>query len=67
MCLSLFSSNNDRLLSHAQRSAVKVLRRMQYFVARKKFQAGRHIGEARNVSPRRDIARLESAVLQNPE
>lgn len=25
-------------LSHAQRSAVKVLRRMQYFVARKKFQ-----------------------------
>lgn len=25
-------------LSHAQRSAVKVLRRMQYFVARRKFQ-----------------------------
>lgn len=25
-------------MSHAQRSAVKVLRRMQYFVARRKFQ-----------------------------
>lgn len=34
-------------LSHAQRSAVKVLRRMQYFVARKKFQVSgkKHDGE----------------------
>lgn len=31
-------------MSHEQRSAVKVLRRMQYFVARRKFQ----VGEARD-------------------
>lgn len=31
-------------LSHAQRSAVKVLRRMQYFVARRKFQVSENSG-----------------------
>ncbi|KAF0040606.1 hypothetical protein F2P81_006504 [Scophthalmus maximus] len=50
------SKVEKKWLSHAQRSAVKVLRRMQYFVARKKFQAGRHSGEARNVSSRRTSA-----------
>ncbi|XP_029289866.1 potassium voltage-gated channel subfamily KQT member 1 [Cottoperca gobio] len=36
-------------LSHAQRSAVKVLRRMQYFVARKKFQQARKPYDVRDV------------------
>lgn len=34
-------------LSHAQRSAVKVLRRMQYFVARRKFQVRRKTPETK--------------------
>ncbi|KAF1386980.1 hypothetical protein PFLUV_G00100500 [Perca fluviatilis] len=38
-----------RRLSHAQRSAVKVLRRMQYFVARKKFQQARKPYDVRDV------------------
>uniref|UniRef100_A0A3Q4HU28 Potassium voltage-gated channel subfamily KQT member 1 n=1 Tax=Neolamprologus brichardi TaxID=32507 RepID=A0A3Q4HU28_NEOBR len=37
------------VLSHAQRSAVKVLRRMQYFVARKKFQQARKPYDVRDV------------------
>ncbi|XP_054476049.1 potassium voltage-gated channel subfamily KQT member 1 [Anoplopoma fimbria] len=36
-------------LSHAQRSAVKVLRRMQYFVARKRFQQARKPYDVRDV------------------
>uniref|UniRef100_G3NHW4 Potassium channel voltage dependent KCNQ C-terminal domain-containing protein n=1 Tax=Gasterosteus aculeatus TaxID=69293 RepID=G3NHW4_GASAC len=36
-------------LSHEQRSAVKVLRRMQYFVARKKFQQARKPYDVRDV------------------
>ncbi|TNN34197.1 Potassium voltage-gated channel subfamily KQT member 1 [Liparis tanakae] len=37
------------MLSHAQRSAVKVLRRMQYFVARTKFQQARKPYDVRDV------------------
>ncbi|XP_070687092.1 potassium voltage-gated channel subfamily KQT member 1 [Pempheris klunzingeri] len=40
---------NRAQLSHAQRSAVKVLRRMQYFVARKKFQQARKPYDVRDV------------------
>ncbi|KAM4618429.1 potassium voltage-gated channel subfamily KQT member 1 [Polymixia lowei] len=40
---------NFTRLSHAQRSAVKVLRRMQYFVARKKFQQARKPYDVRDV------------------
>ncbi|XP_054633759.1 potassium voltage-gated channel subfamily KQT member 1 isoform X5 [Dunckerocampus dactyliophorus] len=40
---------NSTRLSHAQRSAVKVLRRMQYFVARKKFQQARKPYDVRDV------------------
>ncbi|KAL3061198.1 hypothetical protein OYC64_009406 [Pagothenia borchgrevinki] len=36
-------------LSHAQRAAVKVLRRMQYFVARKRFQQARKPYDVRDV------------------
>uniref|UniRef100_A0A3B4FKC8 Potassium voltage-gated channel subfamily KQT member 1 n=1 Tax=Pundamilia nyererei TaxID=303518 RepID=A0A3B4FKC8_9CICH len=36
-------------LSHAQRSAVKVLRRMKYFVARRKFQQARKPYDVRDV------------------
>uniref|UniRef100_A0A8C5GKC5 Potassium voltage-gated channel subfamily KQT member 1 n=1 Tax=Gouania willdenowi TaxID=441366 RepID=A0A8C5GKC5_GOUWI len=41
--------NAKTQLSHAQRSAVKVLRRMQYFVARKKFQQARKPYDVRDV------------------
>ncbi|XP_062277023.1 potassium voltage-gated channel subfamily KQT member 1 [Scomber scombrus] len=40
---------NSTRLSHAQRSAVKVLRRMQYFVARTKFQQARKPYDVRDV------------------
>ncbi|XP_061577092.1 potassium voltage-gated channel subfamily KQT member 1 isoform X2 [Cololabis saira] len=40
---------NKNQLSHAQRSAVKVLRRMQYFVARTKFQQARKPYDVRDV------------------
>ncbi|XP_054633758.1 potassium voltage-gated channel subfamily KQT member 1 isoform X4 [Dunckerocampus dactyliophorus] len=45
--LSVVTDNTQ--LSHAQRSAVKVLRRMQYFVARKKFQQARKPYDVRDV------------------
>ncbi|KAJ4938706.1 hypothetical protein JOQ06_003315, partial [Pogonophryne albipinna] len=41
--------NGEELLSHAQRSAVKVLRRMQYFVARTRFQQARKPYDVRDV------------------
>ncbi|KAM4572613.1 potassium voltage-gated channel subfamily KQT member 1 [Odontesthes bonariensis] len=40
---------NSTRLSHAQRSAVKVLRRMRYFVARSKFQQARKPYDVRDV------------------
>ncbi|KAM6960684.1 potassium voltage-gated channel subfamily KQT member 1 [Aplochiton taeniatus] len=40
---------DEAQLSHAQRSAVKVLRRMQYFAARKKFQQARKPYDVRDV------------------
>uniref|UniRef100_A0A673X254 IKs producing slow voltage-gated potassium channel subunit alpha KvLQT1 n=1 Tax=Salmo trutta TaxID=8032 RepID=A0A673X254_SALTR len=46
LCLSICLSLR---LSHAQRSAVKVLRRMKYFVARQKFQQARKPYDVRDV------------------
>nr|XP_046208522.1 potassium voltage-gated channel subfamily KQT member 1-like [Oncorhynchus gorbuscha] len=40
---------NSRRLSHAQKSAIKVLRRMKYFVARQKFQQARKPYDVRDV------------------
>ncbi|RXN34853.1 potassium voltage-gated channel subfamily KQT member 1-like protein [Labeo rohita] len=45
---SLEISALDRL-SHAHRSAIKVIRRMQYFVARRKFQQARKPYDVRDV------------------
>ncbi|XP_053741966.1 potassium voltage-gated channel subfamily KQT member 1 isoform X1 [Synchiropus splendidus] len=45
----LTSMTESTQLSHAHRSAVKVLRRMQYFVARKKFQQARKPYDVRDV------------------
>ncbi|XP_075998083.1 potassium voltage-gated channel subfamily KQT member 1 [Genypterus blacodes] len=47
--LPVVTSKTQQELSHAQRSAVKVLRRMQYFVARKKFQQARKPYDVRDV------------------
>ncbi|KAM9814947.1 potassium voltage-gated channel subfamily KQT member 1 isoform 6-T10 [Syngnathus typhle] len=51
MCedIPLSAMSDNAQLSHAQRSAVKVLRRMQYFVARKKFQQARKPYDVRDV------------------
>ncbi|XP_057692456.1 potassium voltage-gated channel subfamily KQT member 1 isoform X3 [Corythoichthys intestinalis] len=51
MCedIPLSAMTDNTQLSHAQRSAVKVLRRMQYFVARKKFQQARKPYDVRDV------------------
>ncbi|XP_072242349.1 potassium voltage-gated channel subfamily KQT member 1 [Leuresthes tenuis] len=47
--LPVITDKHQQELSHAQRSAVKVLRRMQYFVARRKFQQARKPYDVRDV------------------
>uniref|UniRef100_A0A3P8RDD2 Potassium voltage-gated channel subfamily KQT member 1 n=1 Tax=Astatotilapia calliptera TaxID=8154 RepID=A0A3P8RDD2_ASTCA len=49
VCAEYFLLYFCHRLSHAQRSAVKVLRRMKYFVARRKFQQARKPYDVRDV------------------